>query len=60
MRRMAKWPPKAADFTVTVMTNAQASTRYNNIPEPVLAKLGNPNHITFSIRGTRSLLSAGG
>lgn len=51
MQRMTKWSPKATDSTVAVTTNAQAGTRYSNIPKPVLAKLGNPDRITFSIRG---------
>ena len=50
MQRMTKWPPKATDFTVAVTTNAQAGTRYSNIPKPILVKLGNPDRITFSIR----------
>ena len=51
MQRMTKWSPKATDFTVAVTTNAQAGTKYSNIPKPVLVKLGNPDRITFSIRG---------
>ena len=50
MQCMTKWSPKATDFTVAVTTNAQAGTRYSSIP-PVLVKLGNPDRITFSIRG---------
>lgn len=46
-----KWVPGVTDFTVTVTTNAQAGTRYSNIPKPVLVKLGNPNRIRFSVRG---------
>ena len=51
MPSMTKWGPGATDFTVAVTTNAQAGTRYSNIPKPVLVKLGNPNRIRFSIRG---------
>ena len=50
MQRMTKRSPTATDFTVEVTTNAQAGTRYSNIP-PVLVKLGNPGRTTFSIRG---------
>lgn len=36
---------------MAVTTNVQAGTRYSNIPNPVLVKLGNPDRIRFSIRG---------
>lgn len=51
MPSMTKWPPGATDFTVAVTTNAQAGTRYSNIPKPVLVKLGNPDRVRFSIQG---------
>ena len=51
-------PPKAADFTVAVTANAQAGTRYSNIPKPVLVKLGNTDRTTFSIRGDAVMLRA--
>ena len=51
MSRMTKWSPGATDFTVAVTTNAQAGTRYSNIPKPILVKRGNPDRIMLSIQG---------
>ena len=48
---MPKWAAGATDFTMRVVPNVRAGTKYINVPPPVMEKLGNPKSIRFSMRG---------
>lgn len=54
---MGKWAKNRVDFVVSVSFIAGAGSSYGCVPKPILAKLGNPKSIRYTIQGDQILVS---
>lgn len=54
---MGCWARDATEFVVSVSFVKGAGSSYGCIPKPVLAKLGNPKAVKYTIRGDQVLVS---
>ena len=50
---MTRWKDGETEFVVSITHNTQRGTSYSYIPKPILAKLGNPAGLKFTIRGDK-------
>ena len=54
---MGIWARDATEFVVSVSFISGAGSSYGCVPKPVLAKLGNPKRIRYTIQNDRVLVS---
>ena len=54
---MGIWAKSAIEFVVSVSFITGAGSSYGCVPKPVLAKLGNPKRIRYTIQSDRVLVS---
>ncbi len=54
---MGIWAKNATEFVVSVSFVTGAGSSYGCVPKPVLAKLGNPKRIRYTIQNDRVLVS---
>ncbi len=54
---MGVWARDATEFVVSVSFVTGAGSSYGCVPKPVLAKLGNPKRIRYTIQNDRVLVS---
>ena len=54
---MGIWARDATEFVVSVSFVTGAGSSYGCVPKPVLAKLGNPKRIRYTIQNDRVLVS---
>ena len=54
---MGIWARDATEFVVSVSFITGAGSSYGYVPKPVLAKLGNPKRIRYTIQNDQVLAS---
>ena len=54
---MGAWSKDATEFVVSVSYIVGAGSSYGCVPKPVLAKLGNPKKIKYTIQNDQVLVS---
>ena len=54
---MGLWAKNATEVVVSVSFITGAGSNYGCIPKPVLAKLGNPKRIRYTIHDDRVMIS---
>ena len=54
---MRRWPKDATEFVVAVTYYPHAGSSYANIPKPLLARLGNPKTIRYTVQNEQIVVS---
>ena len=54
---MRRWPKDATEFVVAVTYYPHAGSSYANIPKPLLARLGNPKTIRYTVQNDQIVVS---